>query len=72
MTVAPAAPLITSPVDAFTEATVVVLLLQVPPVVASLRCINDPPAHTVVGPVIAAGVTTTEKVIEVEQPGDTE
>ena len=49
---------VTTPVDEPTVAIAVLLLLQVPPVVASLIIIEEP-VHTVVRPVIGEGVGLT-------------
>lgn len=53
MVTTPAATPVTVPVAAFTVALAVLLLLHVPPVVASAS-VMDEPGHTEVGPVIAA------------------
>lgn len=51
-----------------TIATVVLLLLHVPPGVASVMAILAP-AHTAVGPVIGAGGGFTVTVVVITQPG---
>lgn len=50
-----------------TVATAVLLLLHIPPAVASLRAIVAP-AHTVVGPVIADGKGFTVTTVVMLQP----
>jgi hypothetical protein len=58
MTVVPVVTPLTMPDDEPTVATVVLLLIQVPPAVASVTVIVEP-AHTLVGPLIAAGAGLT-------------
>ena len=58
---------VTTPVLLFTVATEVLLLLQAPPVVSSLRVIVAP-GQTLVEPVMLAGNGLTEKVEVFEQP----
>lgn len=65
--VAPAATPVTVPVTEPTVATATVLLLHTPPVVAELSVVADP-AHTLVVPVIAAGIALTVTVVVVLQP----
>ena len=59
MVVVPAPPLVTIPVLP-TVATVVVVLVHTPPLVASLSAVVAPPAHKVAVPDIAAGATGSE------------
>ena len=58
-------PLTTPPPD--TVAVGVALLLQVPPVTASLNIVDDP-KHILATPVIPAGAAVTVTVLTVVQP----
>lgn len=51
----------------FTVPSAVLLLLQVPPVVASVSVVVDP-AHTLLVPAIAAGVALTVTGVLIKQP----
>jgi hypothetical protein len=70
MVAVPDVPAVTSPL-AFTDATAVLLLLHIPPAVASCSCVADP-AQTVVIPVIPGttgnAFTVTVVVTERLQP----
>ena len=63
----PAETPVTTPVDEPTVASAVLLLLQVPPVVASLN-VEELPAQTRPAPVIAAGVGLTVSPVHAMQP----
>ena len=65
ITVAPGALPVTTP-DIEPIVAFVLLLLQVPPVVASLKVMDDP-THTAVGPVIVAGEGFTVTVVVAKQ-----
>ena len=65
VTVPPATP-DTTPVPLTTVATLELLLVQAPPVEASLSVIDDP--HIVVEPLIAAGVLFTDTVVVAAVP----
>src|SRR5438552_391935 len=67
MVATPAATPVTMPVEAPTVAVPVALLLQVPPLMASVR-VMVAPVHTVEEPEIADGADTTVTVILVLQP----
>ena len=70
MVAVPALMPVTTPVAGLTEATALLLLLQLPPAVASLNVVVAP-LHTVVVPVIAATavpVVTVTVVVAVAVP----
>ena len=60
-------PPVTTPEDGSTPATAEGVLLQVPPVAASLNVVL-PPSHKVSVPVIAGSVASTVTVVVVWQP----
>jgi hypothetical protein len=62
MVVVPAATPVTIPVEEPTVATGETVLAHVPPLVASVKVIEDP-THTVLLPVIAAGAAVTVSVL---------
>jgi hypothetical protein len=64
MIVEPNATPVTTPVEDPTVAIAVLLLLQVPPEIASLRAVVRP-EHTTVLPVIAAGREFTDTLVVV-------
>lgn len=66
MVVVPKDTLVTSPDAATTVATEVLLLLHVPPAVASLSCVV-PPKHTLDAPVMGDSAFTVTVVV-VEHP----
>lgn len=66
----PAATPVTTPVDIFTEAIEVLLLLHVPPETALLRVLV-PPTGIEVMPVIAAGAGVTDTALTAVQPPPT-
>jgi hypothetical protein len=63
----PAATPVTTPVAGFTVAKEVLLLLHVPPPVASVS-VSDEPAHTLVPPMMDTGEGFTDMVVVVWQP----
>jgi hypothetical protein len=67
MVAAPTVSPVTMPVNKLTVATVVLLLLHVPPAVASLNIVVSP-KHTFVLPVIGAGNGFTVTVVVMKQP----
>ena len=67
MVAVPATTPVTTPVEVFTEAIAALLLLQLPPPVASVSAVVRP-SHTVPVPVIAAGNGLTVNGVVVIQP----
>ena len=62
MAAVPAATPVTTPVDELTVATAVLLLLHVPPVVASVN-VAVFPTHALMVPPIAAGLAFTDAIL---------
>ena len=63
----PAAPPVTTPVEASTEATVALLLLHVPPA-GEEESVDEPPIHTEVAPEMLPGAGLTVRMAVLTQP----